>query len=277
ELKQPVPRVRYIPLGSNQSKRRFITTACYWAKKQALNTVFKTFKLLLKGDKKSIQEHNLKIALETINPDIIHLQWTSVIAPFEEVLKVQQTPIILSQRGFHTNVKPFVYPENMTYLREYYPLFAGFHSVSKAITKNGDKIWSHPGKIDKVVYTGLPFSEWVFNPEYKKSKTLKLLSVGRAHWKKGYDYGLRACAVLKENTIPFHYTIIGGEGDEELQFLVHDLGLQENVSLLGRVPLGEVKEYMREASLMLLPSVEEGLPNVAVEAKIGRASCRERV
>src|SRR5690606_11384402 len=71
---------------------------------------------------------------------------------------------------------------------------------------------------------------------------------------------------LKENTIPFHYTIIGGEGDEELQFLVHNLGLQENVSLLGRMPLEEVKEYMREASLMLLPSVEEGLPNVAVEA-----------
>lgn len=266
ELKHPVPGVRYIPLGSNQNKIRFITTAFYWAKKESLNTILRTFKLLIDGDKKSIQEHNLKIALKTIRPDIIHLQWTSVIAPFEEVLKAQQTPIILSQRGFHTNVKPFVYSENMTYLREYYPLFAGFHSVSKAITKNGDKIWSHPGKIDRVAYTGLPFSEWVFNPEYKKSKTLKLLSVGRAHWKKGYDYGLRACAVLKENTIPFHYTIIGGEGEEELQFLVHDLGLQENVSLLGRVPLEEVKEYMREASLMLMPSIEEGLPNVAVEA-----------
>ena len=117
ELKQPVPRVRYIPLGSNQSKRRFITTACYWAKKESLNTILRTFKLLLKGDKKSIQEHNLKIALKTIKPDIIHLQWTSVIAPFEEVLKQQQIPVILSQRGFLTNLKPFVYLENMTYLR----------------------------------------------------------------------------------------------------------------------------------------------------------------
>lgn len=267
KMSSPVSGVHYIALGSNQNKRRFIHTSLYWALKNKSTTSFVTIlKFLLQGKRQDIQERNLLTALNFIQPDIIHLQWTSIISLFEVVLIKQKIPVIISQRGFHTNVKPFVYKENMDYLRRWYPYFAGFHSVSKAITQNGDKIWSSLNKIDRVVYTGLPFEEWLFNPNLKKTNPLQLLSVGRSHWKKGYDYGLQVCSILKANNISFHYTIIGGAGEEELQFLRYDLGLEEHVSLLGRMPLEEVKVKMRESSLMLLSSLEEGLPNVAVEA-----------
>src|SRR5690606_24493126 len=102
--------------------------------------------------------------------------------------------------------------------------------------------------------------------EYNRATPLKIISVGRAHWIKGYDYALQTCQILKEQKLSFHYDIIGGAGDEELQFLISDLGLQDSVSLMGRMPQAEVFKMMGEASLLLLPSLEEGVPNVVVEA-----------
>src|SRR5690554_1753028 len=175
ELPTRLPKVNYVALGSNQNKMRFVTTVLYWSWQQRSFMAFaNSFKALLRGEKSSIQQQNLAAALAHIKPDIIHLQWTSVIPYFEDVLKKQDIPVILSQRGFHTNVKPFVYSKNMAYLRQYYPLFAGFHSVSEAIAVNGDKIWQDPGKIDRVVYTGLHLEDWRFSDTYHNNKPIKL-------------------------------------------------------------------------------------------------------
>ena len=143
---------------------------------------------------------------------------------------------------------------------------AGFHSVSKAIAANGNRIWNAPKKIDHIIYTGLNLDEIPFSKNYNRSNPLKILSIGRAHWIKGYDYALRSCKLLKEKGISFQYTIIGGAGDEELQFLVADLGLKNCVVLEKRKPQSVVFSLMQEASLLLMPSLEEGIPNVVVEA-----------
>lgn len=257
----------YVPLGSNQSKIRFVSTSLNYAiKYKSIPKLFVTFKNLIRGRRKELQEQNLRFVLNKIQPDIIHLQWPSVIPWFENVLVEQNIPVILSQRGFHNNVVPFINQDNFKYLQHWYPKIAGFHSVSKAISLNGDKIWNSPKKINKVVYTGLPLLDFSFHEEYSVSEPLKLLSVGRPHWKKGYDYALQACRILKDQDISFHYSIIGGAGNEELQFLIADLGLQDYVSLEIRMPQAKVFKIMHESSMLLMPSVEEGVPNVAVEA-----------
>lgn len=267
ELPHKLDRVHYVPLGSNQIKFRFVTTSLWYAIQSAsLKTFFGTIRKLIDGERLELQAQNLHFVLNKIAPDIIHLQWPSVIPWFEEVLIQQKIPVVLSQRGSQNNVRPFVYDDTFEYMQEWYPKINGFHSVSKAIAVNGDKIWSSQNKLDKVIYTGVPFQQLTFSEKYVLVRPLQLLSVGRAHWVKGYDYALQSCKVLKEKNIPFHYTIIGGAGDEELQFLIANLNLEEYVSLIGRVPQEIVFEKMREASLLLMPSVEEGVPNVVVEA-----------
>ncbi|WP_243633485.1 glycosyltransferase family 4 protein [Oceanihabitans sediminis] len=267
ELNHKIKGVQYVALGSNQSKVRFVkTTLGYALQSGSVQKIALTIKNLFQGNKKQLQEQNLRFVLNSIQPDIIHLQWPSVISWFEETLREQNTPVVLSQRGFHNNVRPFVEPENFTYLKHWYPKIAGFHSVSKDLINNGDKIWASPSKLNRVVYTGLPLSDFSFSSPYNLAQPLKLLSVGRTHWKKGYDYALQTCCILKERKVPFHYSIVGGAGDEELQFLIADLGLENEVSLIGRLPQKEVFRRMHEASLLLMPSVEEGLPNVVVEA-----------
>lgn len=267
EVAYKIPRISYLPLGSNQNKFRFASTSLGYALRAgSTRKIFLTIKSLLKGERQKLQEQNLRFALKKINPDIIHLQWPSVIPWFEEVLEKQEIPVVLSQRGFHNNVRPFVDMENYEYLQKWYRKISGFHSVSKAIAANGDKIWQSPDKIDRVVYTGLDLERFSFSQGYKRATPIKMLSVGRAHWVKGYDYALQACRILKEQNRSFHYDIMGATGDEELQFLVADLGLEDFVSLRHRVSQTEVVKMMEEASLLLLPSVEEGVPNVVVEA-----------
>src|SRR5690554_2078497 len=267
ELKQKVKGVRYVPLNNNQSKFRFVKTSLGYALKSgSIKKIASTIKNLFQGNKKQLQEQNLSFVLNTINPDIIHLQWPSVIPLFEDILQEQKPPVVLSQRGFHNNVRPFVEPENFNYLKQWFPKIAGFHSVSKAISRNGDKIWNDSSKIDKVVYTGLPLEITPFLEKYTVLNSLQLLSVGRPHWIKGYDYALQTCKLLKDKNVPFHYTIIGGAGNEELQFLIADLGLKGDVSLTEAVSQSQVFDLMRSSSLLLMPSLEEGIPNVVVEA-----------
>lgn len=267
DLPNKLKNVHYVPLGSNQSKLRLVMTSLFYAiQSGSINCFISTLSKLASGRRKQLQKQNLQFVLNKIAPDIIHLQWVSVIPWFEEELKKQKYPIVMSQLGFHINVRPFVNNKNYNYLKSWYPKMAGFHSVSKAISNTGDKIWNTPSKIDKVVYTGLFLKEIPFSQEYKVSKPLQLLSIGRAHWIKGYDYAIKTCAILKENSIPFQYTIIGGEGDEELQFLIADHGLKDCVQLKSQVSQNEVFSMMRGSSILLMPSLDEGIPNVVVEA-----------
>jgi colanic acid/amylovoran biosynthesis glycosyltransferase len=48
--------------------------------------------------------------------------------------------------------------------------------------------------------------------------------------------------------------------------LIHDLGLENHISLTYKMPQEEVFEKVYHADVMLLPSIEEGIANVAVES-----------
>src|SRR5690606_6275046 len=267
KISQPVAGITYVSLGSNQSKLKFTgTTLSKLLQSKKFNLLFPTLRKLIKGKRQELQQQNLNLALKNISPDVIHLQWPSVIPWFEEVLLKQEIPIVLSQRGFHNNVRPFVDEANFEYLKKWYPKIAGFHSVSNAIAANGNKIWASSKKIDEVIYTGLYLQEIPFSEDYTRSNPLMLLSIGRAHWIKGYDYAMYSCKQLKDKNVPFQYIIIGGAGDEELQFLIADLEIQDCVFLENRKTQEEVFKLMAEASLLLMPSLEEGVPNVVVEA-----------
>ena len=270
-LKQEVKGVNYIALGSSENQVNLLFHSLKLAFKTLIksgdfNQLFRTTKILASKNIERLKEENFNKAIQLIKPDILHIQWPSLLGLCSEAIENPKIKTVLSQRGFQSNVRPFVDAKNFSELQEVYPKIDGFHSVSQAISKVGDKIFHSPDKIDTVVYSGFEFEKLLFNPNYKKNQTLKLLSVGRPHWVKGYEYALQACAILKAKNINFEYTIVGGEGNEELQFLVDDLGLKANVQFTGRVSQKQVYEIMQQSDLLLLPSIIEGLPNIIVEA-----------
>ena len=195
-------------------------------------------------------------------PDVFHLQWARSI---EDWIWVQDFGIklVVSLRGAHINYTPITDPEIGLLYQKFFPKIDGFHAVSKEIGKEAEKYGANKDKIN-VVYSGLNKVEFIKKTE--GSKIFKIISVGRTHWKKGYNYALEACKALKDSSFKFEYHIIGAKDSEELVYLVDSYDLQKDVILLGNKPFEEAQKMMQSASVLLLSSVEEGIANVALEA-----------
>ncbi len=97
--------------------------------------------------------------------------------------------------------------------------------------------------------------------------TTIILSVGRNHVKKGYDFGIEAVSELLKSHpgLSVHYVIVGKETAGH-QALVDRLGLNENVSLVEELSPDEVAECYHSADIFFSPSIIEGLSLVSVEA-----------
>jgi colanic acid/amylovoran biosynthesis glycosyltransferase len=198
-------------------------------------------------------------------PDIFHLQWAKGL---EEWAWVQDFGIkmVVSFLGTHINYSPITIPKIGLMYQKHFPNVDGFHAVSNVIALKGEKYNAAKEKI-KVVYSGFNMDLFDFSAQEKvNNKLFKIISVGREHWVKGYTYALDACKHLKDLDFQFEYTIIGGAGDVELKYQLHDLNLNNVVQLTGRMPFEKVKAFIFEADLLLLPSVEEGIANVVLEA-----------
>jgi len=134
-----------------------------------------------------------------------------------------------------------------------------------------------PEKVE-LLYHGLDFSGFPepsgeISPRNGRGDPVRLVSVGRAVEKKGYDDLLAGLALLPED-LNWHFTHIGG-GDlsDELKSAAERLGLAGRVTWRGAQPREEVIATCRQADLFVLPSKlaksgdRDGLPNVLMEAQ----------
>jgi len=98
--------------------------------------------------------------------------------------------------------------------------------------------------------------------------SLHILSIGRLVYWKGFQYGIRATAQLKERGISFEYRIAGwGPYEATLKKLVSSLGLEDSVKLVGRKTNDEViHEEMKWAHVLVHPALHESFGNVCLEA-----------
>ena len=99
------------------------------------------------------------------------------------------------------------------------------------------------------------------------------LAVGRLVQKKGFEYLIEACGVLKEKGFDFHCEIVGkGPLEEPLISQISKLGLKNYISLTGYVAPNEMSNKYRSGDILVAPCViadngdVDGLPNVCLEA-----------
>lgn len=92
-----------------------------------------------------------------------------------------------------------------------------------------------------------------------------LMAIGRLVPQKGFDLLLEALAKLKDRYPEWTLTILGeGELRSQLEYLRHELGLDDRVHLLGRVK--KTHEFLKQADIFIMSSRFEGFPNALCEA-----------
>jgi len=104
---------------------------------------------------------------------------------------------------------------------------------------------------------------------------INILSVGRLVEKKGFEFGIRAVALIKRKypKVKLKYCIVGnGMLRNHLSTLIKKLELFDIVEILESKTQNEVKELMIHSHIFLLPSItaqdgdQEGIPVVLMEA-----------
>lgn len=100
-----------------------------------------------------------------------------------------------------------------------------------------------------------------------------ILAVGRLKQKKGFHVLIDACRVLRAHGLRFRCEIVGyGEELEPLRARIAAHGLQDDITLPGKLDRAGVIARYRAASVFALPCVvaddgdRDGIPNVMLEA-----------
>lgn len=214
------------------------------------------------------QNYSKLLPIILYKPDILHIQWAKNLADLM-VLKTEfNIPIVLSLRGAHINYSPIVSKKLAASYCKNFPQVDAFHAVSKAIGCQAEKYRASVEKI-LVIYSMVPpiFLEAYKSLKPKTDNIIKILSVGRSHWKKGYPYAIQAISILKNKGYTVQYQIIGiDKPDEELLFLIAELGLYHEVILRKSMAQSELIRLMQTQDALLLSSIEEGIANVVLEA-----------
>ncbi len=106
-------------------------------------------------------------------------------------------------------------------------------------------------------------------PTYRRLKhfrsTRYVVAVGRLSPEKGMDVFVDALGEICQSGKDVHGIVVGDGGEREaLSRHITELGMDHRITLVGHT--ATPGDYLRDASVVVLPSRSEGIPNVALEA-----------
>ena len=153
----------------------------------------------------------------------------------------------------------------------FYPWADTIIAVSTDVANDLTRTAKVPQNLIKVVYNPVVTPDLqdkseapLDHPWFKDGEPPVVLSVGRLTDQKAFDVLIQAFSLVRKNR-PARLLILGeGENRPALEALINQLGLEQDVNLMGFVQ--NPYPYMAHASLFVLPSRWEGLPTVLVEA-----------
>lgn len=206
-----------------------------------------------------------------MDTDWVHFEFSGIAITYAravESLRSRGVRIGLSCRGAAEQIEPLVDPRRAALLREAFERADLIHCVSDDMRRTVEGFGAPPERI-LVNRPAVPVADFapLRRSTPRESGPLRVLSVGRLHWKKGLDDGLRAVAGARDRGVDIEYRIVG-EGDErdKLTFLIDELGLNGRAELLGARDQTAVREELERTDVLLLPSLSEGISNAVLEA-----------
>jgi glycosyltransferase involved in cell wall biosynthesis len=112
----------------------------------------------------------------------------------------------------------------------------------------------------------MPVATELFSPGDERHGN-RLLFVGRLNKQKGLELLLHALSRIPGSDLQLD--VIGdGDDREALQAVAQALGIGDRVTWHGALPQPKLVDFYRRATALVVPSVDEGLGLVAVEAQL---------
>lgn len=127
---------------------------------------------------------------------------------------------------------------------------------------------SAPNQSFTIIENGVDVRRFV-SDQSKRPKNEFIITPGasRVTERKGLSYLIEAIGMLAPKYSEIHLKIMGdGSARPALEAMVKEKKLEDKVTFLGRIPREETAPYYQEASLFVLPSLNEGMSNAMLEA-----------
>lgn len=198
-------------------------------------------------------------------PDIIHFEFGTLAKTFVDIKDYTNAKISVSFRGYDINYVGLKDPDYYTQVWNSIDCvhFLGNDLKARAIARGYEK-----SSVESLIPPGVDAGFFKPNNTEKRTEKYTVLSVGRIVWKKGYDTALLAIKDLLEKGIDIEYRIVGsGSNIQQILFMIYELELETNVTLLGDISKAEIKKELDRADVFLQASISEGFCNAVVEAQ----------
>lgn len=204
--------------------------------------------------------------------DWLHFGFTTMGIDRELVGKAIGAKVAVSFRGYDISIFPLKNPDC-------YKLLWGnldkVHTISDDLL-NEAYLLGMPKQIEVVKITPAINATYFQNSRksYFRGQTVRMLTVGRLHWKKGISYVLEAISKVKKAGYTIEYTIVGsGSEYESLVYNVYQLGLINEVNFIGKKEQSEIPNLMSSHDMYIQYSVQEGFCNAVLEAQAAGMLC----
>ena len=206
--------------------------------------------------------------IKDFQPDLIHCNFSGYTAYFQlAVAKTCRAPLLLalhsSLYGKETGVD--------TVLGKLLHAAGWVTAVSQSTLDDARAIAAEIVDRSSVIYNGLTLG--ISDPEPLPWQEPRLMAIGRLAREKGFDLAIAALKLLRER-FPRLTLHLVGDGPERaaLQRQAGDLGIEQSVEFVGKVPNRMIPGLLNRATIVLIPSrSRESFSLVAVEAaQMGR-------
>ena len=206
-----------------------------------------------------------------LRPDLIHFEFGTIAVKRMQVQELLDCKVVVSFRGYDLK---YVGLEEPGFYQEVWDKANAVHFLCESLWKLAQQRGCPPNKRHAVITPAIdteffdPLERRHTEVIGKSERPLRILSVGRLEWVKGYEYAFQAVELLAEQKVRCEYRIVGdGEYLEALTFARHKLGLEERIDMLGAQSSSEVKKHMLWADVFVHAAVSEGFCNAVVEAQ----------
>lgn len=205
------------------------------------------------------------------NLDWLHFGFATVALGRENLGMAMNARVAVSIRGYDMAVFPLKHPGCYELL---WKRSERLHYLSQDLLRRAELTGLKEETVRMHIPPAIDLSEFSNRSFRGLGEKLRIITVGRLHWVKGYEYVLEALAMLTSRGIEFQYTVVGdGEDLERLVFACHQLGIEKQVKFVGKLTPLEVREELARNDVYVQYSVHEGFCNALIEARAAGLLC----
>ncbi|NDC76829.1 MAG: glycosyltransferase [Chitinophagia bacterium] len=205
--------------------------------------------------------------------DWLHFGFASNAVHLENLACVMGARMAVSIRGYDISIQPLKHPGCYSLL---WKRIDRLHYISGALylkaLSDGLSPTVEAVRIEPAADPGI--LKWCHPQAPREDRTIRLMTIGRISWKKGYVQTFMALVSLKAAGIRFTYRIVGdGDDLEMILYMRKELGLEAEVVLEGKKTHTDTLMLLNDCDLYLQYSVQEGYCNAVVEAQLFGRPC----